>query len=856
MLKKVKNVAIAAIAVCAIGSLAAATRQTVSAEGETMRAAEVVAIDTSTIGAWEGNYGKDGYVVFADIEPSDVYGGRNWTNQAGFYSSFYNGIGKKNNEIIYGVNNDGANREISSVQTYMSVYGYTGNGYGIDETAPISRWNYATTSWWGTGNRPHGLYAPGTDTYMNFTTGFKSCVKNDTSLLFTLKNDNLTYVSVYIFGQSDMGKTDNITETNAVEVMVYPTAKNETHLKQQKGTSGAANLDSFYGAKPLAKTTVTEDGAYVTFALQGAGDYQIVVTDDNTDDNSEGVTWPVFGGFFFDSEINRKAETVQTDCSTKSAWEGKYGKDGYVIFANIKNGAYGGKHFGNQSGFYSSFYGDIGRAADEVIYGVNSFDRRHDAEQAYMSVYNDNTAGYGIDSKAPISRWNYTTVVWYGNESATDRPYGLYAPGKSVPMDFLTNYESAPRQDKSLLITLKDDKLTYVTVYIFDQTYEVGSGKSNLYEGHGVDLMVYPTARNAANLMSKVGTEGSADLDAFYGAKPLAKTTITNDGTYVTFALQGKGDYQIVVADDNTDDNTAAVTQPTIAGVFFDYSPMELKVDSWSLTLDGTIGVNLYTQVPAYRNKNGAHFVFSYNDSKTDVALPEAESDGTYKFTLQVAAKDYADTITAQYYETDDETNSLLTLNFSVVQYCDKVIANVNNVYDQKLINLCKSLKEYGNAAAHYFEEAEYNASQEVANTIADDFKDYGLEITEGATLPEGIAIKSVSLLLKSETTLRFYVSGVTSAEDLQVLIDGKQVGLAEENGKWYVQKENISAQNLAKIYTIQIKTSTTNYEFKCGVFGYALAAFSNGANQDLLNVLAAMRLYNVAAEQYFNQEV
>ena len=544
------------------------------AEGrENMGIATVVATDTWTKGAWQGNYGTNGYVVFANI-PMNAYG-KNYVQQSGFYSTFYtnyigddgkgandNGKGYSDTALIYGDNSGG--RRDAAEQKYMHVYGDSRdatNNYYLDEDAPISRWNYTTVSWYGNGSTtdlPNGLYAPNTQNPMDFTANLDvsgGTVRNDTSLLFTLKEDTLTYVTVYVYDQNKKADT-----SNAMEIFVYPTAKNASNRNATAGISGAADLDAFYGATPIAKTTITNDGTYVTFALQGAGDYQIVVADDNSDYTQKGATRPTIAGFFFDEKLMRSAEVVNVDsATTASEWEGTYGNDGFIVFAGGDDSAWT-----TRVAYYSDMYGNDGKSLTTAVSQTN---RNNNGIIDYTkpTASDSATNNYGLSDTAPITRWAHNTISWWSNSSNSEN-LTLQIPGSTEHTGgaFGPNGGTV-HNDSSVRFTLKENLKTYVTVFV--NSVWVAAGTQT-----GLDVSVYPTNQEKFNNVTNTSNgKGEIDLDKHYKATPLAKVSGFTNASYITFALEGKGDYQIVVSCPNNNEANTATQKGNIQGIFFDY---------------------------------------------------------------------------------------------------------------------------------------------------------------------------------------------------------------------------------------------------------------------------------------------
>ncbi|MGN0574945.1 MAG: GLUG motif-containing protein [Ruminococcus sp.] len=244
-----------------------------------------------------------------------------------------------------------------------------------------------------------------------------------------------------------------------------------------------------------------------------------------------------------------------------------------------------------------------------------------------------------------------------------------------------------------------------------------------------------------------------------------------------------------------------------------------------SATLDGTIGFNIYVAADD-------DYIWTASIDGEEVAKPEKDENGLYKFTYQVAAKDMDENI-------NFTVNDKIDVTVSVSDY----IAELSETDDESLKKLAESMSAYGDAAKAFFSNGTV-----AEQTITDDLSLYDFTVA----MPEGISYYGSSLILESETTIRHYF---TIADGYDA--DSFTFGAGNESGKpvakqgyYYVDIKNISAEKLGNAFTVSVNGSTviSNYS----ALSYVNKVLSSDSTDDnLKNLVKALYIYNRNAIAY-----
>lgn len=279
--------------------------------------------------------------------------------------------------------------------------------------------------------------------------------------------------------------------------------------------------------------------------------------------------------------------------------------------------------------------------------------------------------------------------------------------------------------------------------------------------------------------------------------------------------------------------------------IIFEDSADEIKknrVSNTSLTLNGEIGLNFYTELSPkvkYVRMTSAKGI----DKKVYINDAVKTSNGSntaypeYRFIFNVAAKEMGDAITIAPYDSYGNivplTNESCTdgkLVYSVNDYIDYVLDEENGyeLSNPDLYSLCCAMKKYGNNSQVYFG---YNSNElSMIESPTADVNSFA-PIFEG-NVPEGLKYFGSSLLLESGTCIRHYfeLAKGYSVEDYTFFTNDKKINPSlceDDNNMCYVQIDNIPAPLLNQTYLLRIKKNNCEGEYKISysVFGYIYKA-------------------------------
>lgn len=282
-------------------------------------------------------------------------------------------------------------------------------------------------------------------------------------------------------------------------------------------------------------------------------------------------------------------------------------------------------------------------------------------------------------------------------------------------------------------------------------------------------------------------------------------------------------------------------------------------LDKASVTLNGDIGMNFYLIIPS-SIADGA--TVTINDAEYDAADAK-QSDGSYKFTYWVNAKEMHDELNLTLLNASGSRIDLYnnkgeykgTSNTScVADYLDSIKDRTDTLGE-----LGRNMLKYGESAQLHFDyntdvmstwtDAQNTAYQSKADALtADDFAAFAA--TKTGDLPDGLTLRSMSLLLKTETTARMSFETKNAISGYAFKLDDEAVKPKNftDTNEYAVDLFNIAAKDLDAQHTIKVGDCTVSYS----ALSYANAVYNNPPSDTLLNTAKALYLYWDAAETYF----
>ena len=344
----------------------------------------------------------------------------------------------------------------------------------------------------------------------------------------------------------------------------------------------------------------------------------------------------------------------------------------------------------------------------------------------------------------------------------------------------------------------------------------------------------------------KINTTGKADKNPLQDAIEKAESltpALYEDFTGVQTAVAA-GNAVMADADATAEDiaNAVDAIEAAINALRSVYpDDIEAELAGYTLSLEGTIGVNFHMQLGDEVLKDaGAYMNFALGGKEyMQVPVKDATIDdetGYYVFKCGVPVKDMETEITARIILSDGRRSA--EFKYTIQEYADKITSGEVTIPGAKpeLVEATKELVEamsdFGDYASAYFEDGNLDETSEMEAVTAETLEEF-----EG-TFPENSVYYGSSLLLKSNTILRHYFT-----EEVE--------GSTQKGNLYYIESEGIPAHNLGK----EIVTEVGDMEITYNPLSYAYIALSReDIDENLKSVMRAMYLYYQAAQDYLEE--
>ncbi len=298
---------------------------------------------------------------------------------------------------------------------------------------------------------------------------------------------------------------------------------------------------------------------------------------------------------------------------------------------------------------------------------------------------------------------------------------------------------------------------------------------------------------------------------------------------------------------------------------------------SWgnhSLLLSGgLLGVDFYLTVPnTGLVTDGAYVDFTVN-GKTgnpfELSSATTGEGGAYIFTCYINSIQMAEKITATFHYGENQTLTV-SQNYSASDYCNAALSQYSGDENKTLIDLVNAIKDYGHyvqipLAAHNgwiigTDYAEMKAAtvydDNTVNTVKTAMGDT-YAVNKGNYSSAGIKDVAFDLELNSATKLTVYLSPDKDNAPDSVTVkldDGEEYtpNLTSDNSKYYVEIDQIYAQDLDKSHTIHVKAKT-EFDIVISPFSYVHGVLNNDTEQytGMKNAVTSLYYYCKATQTY-----
>lgn len=272
-----------------------------------------------------------------------------------------------------------------------------------------------------------------------------------------------------------------------------------------------------------------------------------------------------------------------------------------------------------------------------------------------------------------------------------------------------------------------------------------------------------------------------------------------------------------------------------------------------SVSMNGNLAINYYMLLSdEVLADSTAYMQFTMADGEI-VKIPVSEGIKTvyegetyYVYSCVVKAKEMTDDVICQIFY---EGGSTAPFTYSVRTYAMNILEKSKN---EDMKALVKAMLHYGAAAQVYFgynTDRLANAGLEAPDYSGVTINGFDLNLGQGT---QNAKFCSVSLLVKSDTTLRFYFDSLIAAT-----YHGRNLNVYQLNGMYYVDVVGIAAKDLDENVTIIINDGTETAEVSFNPMAYCQGVMDDTAgtfSDRLKDLVRAMYLYNQAANAYFEE--
>ena len=401
------------------------------------------------------------------------------------------------------------------------------------------------------------------------------------------------------------------------------------------------------------------------------------------------------------------------------------------------------------------------------------------------------------------------------------------------------------------------------------------------YSGNGLtwhDRCIYAERTKffvTVNDADKNGTV-TVDKDVAAAGETVTVTVTPNEGykldTLVYMCETGfnTGEFDITEIDGNTFEMPAenAAVKATFTAV--PEPAPKPKFKSYTLELEGKIGVNFYMELPEINGVDYAESYMTFTITGQDGCTERDDFDANdykvskgvkrYRFSCMINAAQMADTITATFHYGKEQT---VTKEYSAKKYIEKFNETMSS-YNATAQAMVKALADYGHYVQLFLKEqkgwtfGKEHAEMDICYTTEYDIEavktavaDYGVvrENNSNGDIPKKA---SYTLLVESETKVRANFtpdSGYNGT--FSVTLDGKEYTAVKNGDKYVVDTPGIPSYDLDKAYMIVATTDHGTSSIRISALSYVKSVLNSSTNTAAQNAMASIYYYATAAKAY-----
>ena len=486
----------------------------------------------------------------------------------------------------------------------------------------------------------------------------------------------------------------------------------------------------------------------------------------------------------------------------------------------------------------------------DVLYRTDGLDWSNYTVEADISYNTDNVGwaalAYNVHSD---TKWQKASVSTAGSVGLNGYNKNWTNNDAKLNKTTLENMGLATAAAKGQMRFKISVKNTSATLWIARYTDGVLGNWSNGFTINNI----YEDAQNGSiGFMTSNGSLGSIVIDNIKVYKPFTVTYVADGVTVGTFEVNNgesvpsvpevpeKEGYTGVWDHDGTNITADTVINAVYTAV--DTPVPSIKFVGQQLNLGDDLDMNYHVSVdPAIAQTAVMHITVGNKEPKAyPISEMTANEDGSYVFTVALAAAQMTDNITLSL--VDGETE-VVSKTYTVRGYAEEILTGS---YDAKTKAMVKAMLNYGAAAQKYFEYNDTNP----ANT--------GYEITDAAKPSEELEISmdgsvssvrfyGASLVYTSKVAVRFYFCG--STEGITFQVGETSYDAQSKNELHYVEIPDINPQDYDEVIEIVVSNGTDSMTVGYSPMHYITRMYNKtSSSAELKALVQAMYGYHQAA--------
>ncbi len=268
-----------------------------------------------------------------------------------------------------------------------------------------------------------------------------------------------------------------------------------------------------------------------------------------------------------------------------------------------------------------------------------------------------------------------------------------------------------------------------------------------------------------------------------------------------------------------------------------------------SLSLGGDIGVNfyLYADPTSFPDDPEVTIVSGERElmKESFSAVAQKVSNGQYKITARVAAKEMTDVLT---FRIKSEGKIIYADTYSVKQYAETILANSDSQYSKDTLDLVRALLNYGGYAQSYFAYQTENLANTGLNLKLPVPITSNIVDSQSSGTVAGIEAIGATLGLENKTQIVFVIRLAEGAKASDYSFAGGEVAI---NGRTVtVTTEGVRADKLDHTYTLTVSKGGVAQTLTYSPMNYVKNKIGD-TNAELVSLLKSLYAYYTAAKQY-----